>query len=479
MILDARFTNVSLDRAAQVVIVGAGPVGLTLARELAGSADVLVLEAGGFKNDKEQQALLSGECVGLPYPLTESRARQFGGSSVLWAGYCAQFDEHDFHVRDWIPQSGWPFRIEEIRRYYAKVGGLLNLGDVNFDPHDIAKRSGLYVPFDQERFMLTVWRFGSPTARFGDFLRAEFEASTRVTTLIHANVVDIKLSPDRSRVKEVVIRTLNGRQGRVSLDLCILACGGLETSRILLNANSQVSHGVANDTDMVGRCFMEHPHLSIPSLLITNREMFESWTQRTTYDDGTKKFTPTVGLSARVQKEAGIGNARVHVYRTPDMNLDETPKVGLFMEQIPNPESRVVLSDTTDVLGMRRLRLDWRLADLDGKSYEETARLVAEEFVRIGVGNLVGPIKPFAHIQNSVLHSNHQLGTTRMSKDRNDGVVDPNCRVHGLTNLYIIGGSILPTVSWANPTFTVLALTLRLANYLLAEVLAQQVTSYE
>lgn len=472
MILDARFPNVSLDRAAQVVIVGAGPVGLTLASELADVADVLVLEAGGFENDNEQQALLSGECAGLPYPLTETRARQFGGSSVLWAGYCAQFDEHDFHVRDWIPRSGWPFRMEEIQRYYAKVGDLLNLGDANFDPHDIAKRSGIHVPFDQEPLLSSVWRFGSPTVRFGDSLRAEFEASTRVTTLVHANVVDIKLSPDRGGVKEVVIRTLNGRQGRVSLDLCILACGGLETPRILLNANTQVSQGVGNDTGMVGRCFMEHPHIPIPSLLITNREMFESWTQRNTYD-GSKQFTPTAGLSARVQKEAGVGNARVHVYRTPAMNLDETPKVGLFMEQIPNPESRVVLSDTTDRLGMRRLRLDWRLTDFDWKSYEETTRLVAEEFVRIGVASLVGPIKPSAPVQNSVLHSNHQLGTTRMSEDRNEGVVDPNCRVHDLDNLFIIGGSIMPTVSWANPTFTVLALTLRLADYLRAEVLAQ------
>ncbi|MBC7947121.1 MAG: GMC family oxidoreductase, partial [Chitinophagaceae bacterium] len=85
---------------------------MTLARELAGTADVLLLEAGGFENDGDQQALLVGECVGLPYPLTETRARQFGGSSVLWAGYCAQFDEHDFRERDWIPRSGWPFGIE-------------------------------------------------------------------------------------------------------------------------------------------------------------------------------------------------------------------------------------------------------------------------------------------------------------------------------------------------------------------------------
>ena len=132
MILDARFGSVAIDRSAQLVIVGAGPVGLTLARELAGIAEILVIEAGGFENDPKEQALLEGECAGLPYPLTETRARQFGGSSALWAGYCAQFDEHDFSARGWVPGSGWPFGIEEIQPHYERVAELLNLGEVGF-----------------------------------------------------------------------------------------------------------------------------------------------------------------------------------------------------------------------------------------------------------------------------------------------------------------------------------------------------------
>jgi choline dehydrogenase-like flavoprotein len=464
MILDARLNSVPLDRSAQVVIVGAGPVGLTLARELAGLAEILVVEAGGYDNDAEQQALLAGDCAGLPYPLTETRARQFGGSSALWAGYCAQFDEHDFSSRDWVPRSGWPFGVDEIQPYYARVGALLNLKEFNFNACDIGKRAGTTLPFDQNRFTPSVWRFGNPTVRFGDCFRAEFETSTQITTLIHANVVDIRLNPDGDSVTEVVIRTLNGRQGRVSLDVCILACGGLETPRILLNANTQVSHGVGNSTDMVGRCFMEHPHRAIASLVVYDRGLVESWTHRSTYD-GNNEFIPCVGLSKQVQEEVGVSNARGHVYRTPAMRLDETPTVGLFMEQAPNPESRVVLSESRDCLDMRRLRLDWCLTELDWRTYEITASLISAEFERIGIGRLTGPIETGARGRETILHSNHQLGTTRMSDDRQNGVVDRHCRVYDLSNLYLIGGNVFPTVSWANPTFTVIALTLRLADH--------------
>ena len=75
-----------------------------------------------------------------------------------------------------------------------------------------------------------------------------------------------------------------------------------------------------------------------------------------------------LGLSAVVQEQERILNARAHVYRTPEMSEDETPRVGLFLEQAPNPDSRVTLSEQRDALGMRRIRLDWRLSELDWKT---------------------------------------------------------------------------------------------------------------
>ncbi len=109
MIIDAHNENVALNRSTRYAIVGAGPAGMTLARELSNINSVLLIESGGFEANADVQALYTGECVGIKYPLTDTRARQFGGSSALWAGYCAIFDPHDFLQRDWVPTSGWPF----------------------------------------------------------------------------------------------------------------------------------------------------------------------------------------------------------------------------------------------------------------------------------------------------------------------------------------------------------------------------------
>src|ERR1022692_3466702 len=229
MILDTRDENVTLNRAARIVIVGAGPAGMTLARELGVLSDVLVIESGGFESDADQMALLAGECVGMDYPLTETRARQFGGSSALWAGYCAVFDPHDFSTRSWAPGSGWPFGVESLLPYYAKTAEALNLGEPDFDARKIAELAGVAFPLDNESVVPTVWRFGAPTKRFGESLRDEFETSSNITTLIYANVVDVRLDAEHSAVTELVIRTLSGREGRVSADVFVFACGGIET----------------------------------------------------------------------------------------------------------------------------------------------------------------------------------------------------------------------------------------------------------
>ena len=110
--------------------------------------------------------------------------------------------------------------------------------------------------------------------------------------------------------------------------------------------------------------------------------------------------------------------------------------------------------------------LTGKFTELDWTTYERTAYVWAAEFERIGAARIVKPAVRSAPDREAVLHSNHQLGTTRMSMKKEDGVVNPDCRAHDYANLYIMGGSIFPTVSWANPTFTLMALTLRLADHL-------------
>jgi choline dehydrogenase-like flavoprotein len=475
LILDSLSESVSLQQGATIAIVGAGPAGMTLARELSHLGDLIVVESGGFEDTPKQQDLMMGECAGVAYPLTETRARHFGGSSALWAGYCAIFDPHDFQRRDWVPSSGWPFGVEALQPYYMQVARTLNVDAPDFDARAIAERSGHSLPLHNEMLSPTVWRFGQPTQRFGESFRTEFELDSKIKTLINANVVDIELDGEHRAVRSLVIRTLTGRTGRITADIFVLACGGIEIPRLLLNATSQMSCGVANSGDMVGRCFMEHPHRSITPLVLTNSDAVENWTRRCTFE-GSKEFMSCIGLSAQAQQDAQIMNARAHIYRTPSMLADETPRVGLFMEQAPNRNSRVRVVDRRDALGMRRASLDWQFTELDTKTYEGTALLLAGEFERSGIARLSGPVEDTRRDRDPIMHSNHHLGTTRMSKTNADGVVDSDCRAHDHENLYIIGGSVFPTVSWANPTFTVMALTYRLADHLRSRVAPREST---
>lgn len=136
-------------------------------------------------------------------------------------------------------------------------------------------------------------------------------------------------------------------------------------------------------------------------------------------------------------------------------------------EQVPNPDSRVQLGDERDQLGMPRLFIDWRYTSQDVRTVRESFRVLAEEFSRTGVARLSfddAEVEPV--IVREGAYGGHHLGTTRMSDDPQQGVVDRDCRVHGLGNLYIASSSVFPTSSQANPTLTIVALALRLAAQL-------------
>jgi choline dehydrogenase-like flavoprotein len=136
-------------------------------------------------------------------------------------------------------------------------------------------------------------------------------------------------------------------------------------------------------------------------------------------------------------------------------------------EQAPNPASCVMLGDQRDCFGMPRLFIDWRYNLLDVQMVRESFRVIAQEFEKTGVGRLTfadEDVEPA--ICREGAYGGHHLGTTRMSDSPSHGVVDRDCRVHGLANLYIASGSVFPTSSQANPTLTIVALALRLADHL-------------
>jgi choline dehydrogenase-like flavoprotein len=140
--------------------------------------------------------------------------------------------------------------------------------------------------------------------------------------------------------------------------------------------------------------------------------------------------------------------------------------VGGSCEQAPNPESRVSLSDQRDALGLPRLKLDWRLTEQDRLSFYTHLRSLALEFGALGMGRLRQTIEDQGDWPQPVAGGSHHMGTTRMSEVPSWGVVDPNCKVHDVENLYVAGSSVFPTSGSSNPTLTLVALALRLAAHL-------------
>jgi len=164
--------------------------------------------------------------------------------------------------------------------------------------------------------------------------------------------------------------------------------------------------------------------------------------------------------------------ARLHRWtQGPAAEGESLPAVeavmGLASEQTPNPTSRVTLSATRDALGQRRVRLDWRLVPEDLASVRRVLKLWGASLARSGLGHLrlVSPTRddPWP---GAIGWGNHHMGTTRMAADPTRGVVNAQGRVHGIANLYIAGSSVFPTAGAANPTLTIVALAVRLAEHL-------------
>ena len=176
---------------------------------------------------------------------------------------------------------------------------------------------------------------------------------------------------------------------------------------------------------------------------------------------------------------ADIDKLLVYHYRKYFRRPAKRSKYYLYyhMEQTPNPDSRVTLSNERDALGMPKVKLDWKFSELDHHTVNATGQIIAEALGSSGLGRIkpvvVDPGTGWPSDYRGVRGAWHQMGTTRMHHDPTQGVVDANCRVHGLSNLYIAGSSVFPTSGYTNPTLTIVALALRLADHLKQELKGQ------
>lgn len=517
MFIDLEEYDGAEDIRTDICIVGAGAAGITLALELDGTPhDVCLLESGKFSYDAKTQALAGGAIVGLPYyDLLAARLRFFGGTTNHWAGICRPLDALDFEKRDGIPNSGWPITRQDLDEFYARAHEYCGLGIYDYDPASFANADAPLLPFDGGPFR-TSMKLERPL-RFGPEYRERLRASRNVRAYLSANVTEIEAAEHAQVITAARAKTLNGRAVRVSANRFVVAAGAIENARLLLCSNSVQPKGLGNDRDLVGRYFMEHPMVpaiemqlagdvrdlalytgqSRDGLRVTGYLTLSPETQRREGMLGACASLNIGGVEERVEKSLEGINAAIKIWKgikegrlapgfgehvgnlLADMNRVmiytyerafqrsfDTASLVLELEQAPDPASRVMLTDETDALGLRRIALDWRLGDLERHTVRRFGELLGLEAGRIGLGRarLVEPQENgwWAGQRGAW----HHMGTTRMHADPSQGVVDGNCRVHGIGNLYVAGSSVFTTSGFANPTLTIVALAIRLASHL-------------
>jgi choline dehydrogenase-like flavoprotein len=509
MIEDALEMQDNKDLSADLAIIGAGPAGITIARALAGSKiSTLVLEAGGMKYSAEAQDMYAGESVGIDYPLTGSRLRYLGGSSNHWGGFCFPLAPIDFEVRDWVPYSGWPIRYEELQPYYDRASEIVEVLPGRFDDVDYwNKKYAESIPaLATGRMHLGFVQYSPPT-HFGERYRADLENARNIRVLLNANVVNIDVNENGAAVKQLKVRTQSGKSHTVRARYFVLATGGLENPRMLLLSNDVMKSGLGNQNDLVGRFFMEHPHLQgnaeivaadarrLPRLFhevitFNGHSAYLAFRPSSEFLRAKKLLNASIQIGfaeehrrskpaqyvgpVRAKEQADMLQAAHNfiVDSSDDRRRRDPDYLGFWLgsgaacEQAPNPASRVTLSSERDALGLPRIRLDWKLTEQDRRSIMQHFYSLALEFGALGMGRVLVNMRDDGIWPDMVAGGNHHMGTTRMSDSPANGVVDRNCRVHGIENLYVGGSSVFPTSGIANPTLTIVALALRLAEHI-------------
>ena len=161
-----------------------------------------------------------------------------------------------------------------------------------------------------------------------------------------------------------------------------------------------------------------------------------------------------------------MNQVMIYSYERAFVRSPGTASLVVQLEQSPNPSSRVSLSSDLDRLGVQKVNLDWQMGDLERHTITRFGELLGREFGLAGLGRIRLLPTNESGWWAGMRGSWHQMGTTRMHDDPSQGVVDADCRVHDIANLYVAGSSVFTTSGFANPTLTIVTLAIRLADHI-------------
>jgi choline dehydrogenase-like flavoprotein len=517
---------------ADLCIVGAGPAGITIAREFVGTGiQVCLLESGGREVERRAQRHNRGESVGYPiHRLNRSRVRAFGGTSRHWPpdeGLAVRpLDPIDFEVRPGLSWSGWPFDRTHLEPWYVSAQAVCQAGPYDYDPAVWTEGAASALPLAGDAVGTTVFLHG-PAAFDG--YHTEVTAAPNVTLFQHATVTEL-LPDDKApdRVDRVRVRRDDGSEFFVKAAVIVLAAGGFENPRLLLLSRRAHPTGLGNRYDIVGRYFAERLSGRSGYIVADRPELID---QACFYEVQPARGTRVQGafrVADAVQRERQLRNCAFFLLRRDaSITADAVRSLATLVkaarrqplaadmaghlrnvvtgarglagyaagsvvsrrgsgsgrpevlvlraqgEQAPNPDSRITLGERTDDFGLPVARIDWRIDATDRASIRTSQELLDAALRAAGLGHvehMLGAESPPMLFEGNY----HHLGATRMHTDPRRGVVDADLKIHGVRNVYVAGSSVFPTYGCSNPTLTIVALALRLADHLRKQLALEQ-----
>jgi choline dehydrogenase-like flavoprotein len=541
---------ISFSKAAKIpdcdlCVVGAGPVGIALALACEKSGmSVLLIESGREQPDAFAAALSAGHVVNVDRhaPAGIAIHRGLGGTSRWWGGRCVPLDDTDFGERPDLGCPGWPMSHDEIAAWYAAAAAFFGVGPARF-----TAPAGPWTRFGDTRCdQLERWTAENDLGRQH---RLHLSNSRLIRVLLGATVTELHVSEDNQCVTALTLADARCSV-RVEPRRVALTCGGLETTRLLLQVQQRRPKLFGGPDGPLGRGYMGHISGKIADIVLTDpasasihdffldqgvfaRRRFTLTTEAQTREqllniafwaDNPPFYLPGHGNGVlsmawlalaipwigRALVAEGVRVSHVgprpyrwaqHIWNVACTPLPTLRQIGAILharllasprkpgflvrsrdgryalhylaEQAPHDQSRVTLSTRKDPLGLPFLDVDLRYSDIDAQSVLRAHELLDDSLRRAGLGRLEFREAPEARLTAILQQAKdgfHQIGTTRMARRPQDGVVDADCRVHGIENLYVASSSVFPRSSQANPTFPAVALALRLAAHLADQV---------
>ncbi len=469
--------NTIQDISYDAIICGSGPAGVSLAIDLERSGiKSLMIEAGDEFYSEEAQKKYIGEVKGnFPKDLSLLRLSQFGGTTGHWGGVCRPLDDYDFNQ--------WPINKEELDKFKIPTSNFLNIKN-NFGEKQLNSN-------------LKIIEFLQSDLRIYEKYYEHIKESNNIFLILNTSITDIVL--DDKSVKSIFIKTPS-KKITIKSRLLILACGGIENSRLLLWFRKKNKNFLENSP--IGNYWMEHPFKLVGSGVANFAKVRENFKNDFYAFDNFRNwgnFTVSLAPTKKMIQKKDILNSGVFLTLHDRDNtslknnikdlLCVAPKlstkiVDLFnkkllcglsvsssWEQDAEVFNKITLTKKIDHAGIPEIKLDYKISEKTIQTAKEMVSQIGKYFISNDLGRI-------AFDQNIMERKNfisdagyHHIGGTRAGLDKNLSVVDENLKVFGIENFYVLGSSVFPSGGHANPTYTIVQLSFRLSAHLKKKLL--------